>query len=176
MTPLGSVVVGLIVAAIDVRIDGFDVFSDPIGWALVLWGLSRVRALHRGFRVAAGAAVVGLIASLPQAVTSPGPLLSAVDTVVSTVLTFAICTALMTLLPDPAARVRADRLRWADLALGVIGVVFGLVSLGGSPPVGLAVLAIPLVFAAIVVIVLFLLLLWRHRHEIPPAVVGVAPV
>ncbi len=174
MTPLGSVVVGLVIAAIDVRIGGFDLISDPVGWALALWGLSRIRGLHRGLEVAAGAAVVGLVASLPQAVATPGPLVTAVDTVVSVVLTFSTCTALMALLPDPGPRVWADRVRWADLALGAVSLSLGLTFSGLTPPIGLAVLAIPLVVVAILVLIAFLLLLWRHRHLVPPVPVGLS--
>lgn len=184
MTALGSVVVGLVVVMLDLRIGGFDLLADPLGWALALTGLARLRPLHPGFRVAVVAAAVGLVISIPQTFGEPGNVLVAIDSVTSTVLTFSVCTAMIALLP--AVRTWAETVRWADLALAAISLVGTSISSGSQADLASGealgvsgpgvVLVLLLVVAAVTVHIAFLLLLWRHRLQIPPTWSGAAPL
>ena len=42
MTPLGAVVAGLLIVLFDLRVSGFDLLLDPVGWLVVVGGLRRL--------------------------------------------------------------------------------------------------------------------------------------
>lgn len=59
MGSLRWVAVGMIVVALDLRVDGLDLVPDPLGYAAVWAGLGSHTARHRGFVVAVAALVPG---------------------------------------------------------------------------------------------------------------------
>lgn len=67
MTPLQKMAMGLVVVAID-SLSRYDTLPDPIGWALVLWGLASLRLPQRtSLLYAAGlAGAVSLAMWFPQ--------------------------------------------------------------------------------------------------------------
>ena len=103
MGPLRNVAWGLIVVVIDFKINELDLIADPIGWAIALFALLRLRELHPAFGPSVWAAAIGLALSVPA-------WLAVLDSTVSAALgiafalaeiaiVFAVCTALM----DPGA-------------------------------------------------------------------------
>lgn len=62
MTPLQRVAMGLVIVALD-TLSGFDLLPDPIGWALVLWGVAALPLPERGGLLGA-AAVAGLVSAV----------------------------------------------------------------------------------------------------------------
>jgi hypothetical protein len=162
LKPLSLMAWGLLLVVLDLRVDGLDLVPDPLGWVFVLLAALRLRPLHAGFTAATVAAVVGLVASLPDWVGVAPNLAGTATTLAETVLVFATCTAIMALVPD--RRGRANTLRWWDLALTVILVP--LVVLAVVEP-GFVVLALFAGLAALVVLVCFLVLLFRTAGDRP---------
>ena len=166
MTPLGKVVVGLLLVFVDLRIDGFDVVPDVIGWALALIGLHPLSRRHGGFLAAAVAAGIGIVLALPQQLVEPGSVLRTLEAVAETVLVFGTCTGIIALVAEPSVRRTANRIRWTDLGLGLLATLLGLAlgqdsSLSGGAVVPVLVLAL----ATIAVVIWFLVFLWRNRHR-----------
>lgn len=124
MRALSLVGVGLVVVAVDLEVGAFDVVSDPVGWALVAVGLSRVRTTHPAFGVAHLASLVAVVVSAAQVVltlTSPvaGQVAEVAHTLVDLVVVVAVCTALAHVLPDrdPRSARAARAIRAVDVAL-----------------------------------------------------------
>ena len=159
----GLFVLGFAVVLFDLRMNGFDVVSDPVGWVLVLVALLGLTRRHTGFAVAAASAIAGTFVSLGTVLSEPGAVLGVVEGVVLTGVVFGTCTALIALALSPADRRAADIIRWLDLGLTVLSLVAlpaageGTVHVGGAA--GLLVVAA--VVAAIVTVVWFLLVVWR---------------
>lgn len=67
MSPLQKVAMGLVIVAVD-SLSRYDTLPDPIGWAMVLWGLASLPVpQRRNLSYAAGlAAVVSLALWFPQ--------------------------------------------------------------------------------------------------------------
>lgn len=66
MTALSKVFWGLLLVFLDIRINGFDLLPDLIGYLLVYPGLSRMSARHPHFRKAKMAVLPLLLFSLPE--------------------------------------------------------------------------------------------------------------
>lgn len=160
LRPCRSMAWGLLVVVLDLRINGVDLVLDPVGWAMMAVAAGRLaRAFPgtAGFRVAQAAAVAALPVSLLESVGATGSLLVAAATVVTTAFVFAVCTSLMVVVPS--RRVAANRIRWADLALAVVPLLFvERVEVSGDAGL-LAAVVLLLVVAAFVVLVWFLVLL-----------------
>lgn len=165
MTPLARIAWGFLVVVIDFRVDGVDVIADVAGWALVLFGTTALTGRSPWFTAASAAAAFGALLSLPQLLSEPGGLLQTAGAVVETALVFSVCTGIMQLVDEPQ-RTTADRIRWADLAVGVLGVALGLVVPAGTQVTnGAAVVILVMVIVALLVMVWFLLfLLGVQRH------------
>ncbi len=162
LAPLRTMAWGLLLVVVDLRVQGLDLVPDPIGWAVLLVGALRLVPLHRAFVVVAWASGVGLVASLPDWLGAQGTLLTMAFSVAETVLVFATCTAVMVL--APGHRRGADAIRWWDLGLTVAAVV--LVAVARQEP-DLAVLPVLVGVAALVVLVCFLVLLFRASRATP---------
>lgn len=166
MPPLARVALGLVIVVLDLRFEGVDLMPDPVGWALVLWGLVPLAGRHRGFGAGVAAALVGALLSVPQVLAEPGEALGTLQAVVETVLVFGTCTAIGGLADEARVRTTANRIRWTDLGLTV--VLTGLASLPVEQPrdvTGVAALAVALGLATLVVMVWFLVFLLGVRHR-----------
>lgn len=166
MTPMGRVGLGLVVVFVDIRIGSFDLVADPIGWLLVLAGLAPLLARHPGIQTAAVAAGVGLVLSAFQVLAEPPDVLGLVQSVAETAVVFSLCTALMVLLLRETDRRQAGIIRLLDL--GLLGAAVAFYLLGPEEPTDPGAWAVPvvlLVIAAITMVVWFVVLLLRVRHE-----------
>jgi hypothetical protein len=68
MTPFGLVAFGYVLALLDMRVQGFDVMLDALGWLLVVVGLSRLHRTSPLFARTRVAAVVAGVLSLADLV------------------------------------------------------------------------------------------------------------
>ena len=166
MDDLRWVAIGLIIVAVDVRIDGIDVVTDALGWVVTLVALVSLAGLHPGLRLAAVAAAVGLAAWAANPWLGVDQDAAAVaETVAQTAVVFAVCTALMHLVPDK--RTAANLIRWGDLALIAVAALAARAFDGQDDA---AALVIPLVVMGITVFVCFLVLLFQSSRLPPPLV------
>lgn len=129
LLPLRLVGWGLLMVVFDFRFDQIDLIPDPLGWfaaALASGSLARRGiAGARAFGVAAVAAVLLLLFSLPDWVGAGDALLEDAVMVVHTAFVFATCTAIIAAAPPRASW--ADPIRWLDLGLTVAIVVLELI-------------------------------------------------
>ena len=68
MTPVGAVALGLVLALLDLRIYGFDVLPDVVGWLVAVRGLSRLTTLDGRFGPALRWALLTAVLSLADLV------------------------------------------------------------------------------------------------------------
>ena len=171
MSSLNLVAIGFLVVTFDLRVSGVDIATDGFGWGLALLGLALVARMHRGFAVAALAAAGGLVswAAHPWLGVTQGSA-EVAELVAQTVLVFATCTALMDLVPEK--RRSAEKIRWADFGISLVGLLgVAAISAGAPDDVdGLALLVIPLVLFALFVLACFIVLLFRCARTAPPLV------
>lgn len=189
LAPLTTVVAGILLVAIDLNLQSLDILPDPIGYALVAWGLFRVAGQHPAFGWGALAAAVGVVTStlgvflrrLEEGQIVEHPLVTAADALIEAVIVIAVCTALIALSHDPRVTGPARTLRIALPALSLVGVLLPLalsplagrvleaptVSLGaeGAAAGLIVVAAIALVVAGIALGIWFLVVLWRAAKE-----------
>jgi hypothetical protein len=168
MTPLGLMVAGWGLVALDFRIDGLDLLPDLIGWAFVLVGLIRVADRSQWFGAAAFAAAFGLVLGIPLLVAEAGPVLSTLCLLGETVVVFGTCTGIREVVGRSRVREAANLLRWADLAISVVALVM-IVLVGPVELTAVGAAAIvPVVLvtlAALAVMVGFLIFLWTNRQD-----------
>lgn len=172
MKPLATLAWGLLLVVLDVRVDGFDLLPDPLGWCI---GAYATGSLARGmsgpqtgapwFRVAAVACAAATLPAIPGWFGAEHPLITLVDSVAETVVVFATCTGIMTALPW--LRPTANAVRWSDL--GTLAVLLVLMAIVAAVP-SVAPLAILAGVATLVVFVWFLVLLFRASKpfSLPP--------
>ncbi|GHJ57702.1 hypothetical protein NOK12_02210 [Nocardioides sp. OK12] len=169
MTPLRTVVVGLLLVVGDLRIgDGEvapDLLPDPVGWVLVAVALGRLAHLHPGFRVGAVAAWVGAALSVPlwpglaglREVELP---LDLATGVVDLVVVAGVLTGVMAVVPTRSAGARSLRTTYVVAAL-----VFGALALGSMVSMALAVLALMAGLVNLVVLIMVLVFLGSVSKE-----------
>ncbi len=121
MRSLVLLVVAQVLVVLDLRVDGVDLVPDPLGWALSAVALLRLER-HVAFRLAAAAAGLAALVSVPSMVDPTGPpVLEPVLYGVQTAVVFGTCTGVMAL--RPTRRRTAQVLRWADLGLGAASLL-----------------------------------------------------
>ncbi|HSX66918.1 hypothetical protein [Nocardioides sp.] len=164
-------VLGLLIVLVDLRFNGFDIVSDPVGWVLAMVVLLGLARRHTGFAVAAASAIAGTFVSLCTVLSEPGTVLSVVEGVALTGVVFGTCTALIALALSPTDRRAADIIRWLDLGLTVLSLLAAgtagdeTVQVGGAA----GLLVVIGVMAAIVTVVWFLVVVWRVELRPEPA-------
>lgn len=170
MTPMGLVVWGMLLVAVDLRIDTFDVLPDPVGWLLVVVGALALRSHSRWFGLVVLAGSLGVMISAPQVL---GPLDSTpfelASTLAETVVVFGMCSGIRDAISqDQGIRTTAHRIRVADLLL--VALLMALVLAGPD----LAPVLLVAVLATLGVFVWFCVFLLGHRRH--PELQGGRPV
>lgn len=166
LAPLRTMAWGLVLVVVDLRVQHVDLVPDPIGWVMALVAAQRLVALHDAFKAVLAACVVGLVCSLPDWVGVTGHLVTILVSVAETVIVFATCLAIMALLP--ARRTTANTIRWWDLGLLLAG---WLVVAVAPRDQGIDLAVVVLAISQLVVLVCFVVLLFRasREHPNPPA-------
>ncbi|MFX0539571.1 hypothetical protein ACQBAT_07675 [Ornithinimicrobium sp. Y1847] len=195
MNSLKLVAIGILVVAVDLNLGSFDLLFDPVGYLLVVLGLSRVADVHPWFGHARWAAVVGLLASIAGAVlrrtetftqgagsvTSTtttvveNPFTSSVESIAQMVVAFGICTALIALSREQRVVGPARTLRWALPGVTLLGWLLSIAvtQLDGATIEDNAMafaslvgaIAIVLVIVTLVLAIWFLIVLFRASRE-----------
>lgn len=164
MTPLARVGWGLLVVALDLRIEGLDLLVDPLGWALALSGWFALQGRNSWFGGAVAGGLVGCAVSI-FAVTQPlDGLPSMVDTIAQTAVVFCTCSAIARLAGNLADRKAANTIKWLDLGLGIVAALV-VVAARSTEAGGMVVLVLPLIVAALATFVWFLVLVFRVGRE-----------
>jgi hypothetical protein len=167
MTGRGLFVTGFVVILFDLRFEGFDIISDPIGWLLVLIALVGLTRRHAGFVLAAASALAGVVVSLGTVLAPPGSVITTLEDVVLTGVVFGTCTAFCALAASARDRSAANTIRWLELAITVIAAF--VPTLTGEEKVaveGAAVVPFVLVLVVVFAVVIwFLVLAWRVELE-----------
>jgi hypothetical protein len=138
---------------------------DAVGWAVVLGGLAKLVGRSPWFTAAAVAASCGVVVGLPLLLAEPGPVLSAVESVVLSVVVFGTCTGIRDVVVSERTRGTANLFRWTELVLTLVTLpttlFVGPVEVTGSAAFGVvvAVLAVLAFFAW------FLVFLWSNRSD-----------
>lgn len=170
MRPLVMIVLGIVLVVLDARIETVDLIPDPLGWALIAWGATRLRSMHAGdsgFALAMVSAWLGAVWSVPWMVIGPPTFpLDIIESFLQTGVVWGLCVGL-------AAALRARRpdlvtsfvlIRWSDLATTVILAVLSLATVDRSAGViGAATVFVSALMGLVVVIWLFVLLI-VHRN------------
>jgi hypothetical protein len=174
MGALRNVAWGLLVVTFDFKINELDLIADPIGWAMVLFALLKLRELHPALGAAVGAAALGLVVSVPEWLGLIGTPISLAIGLAELGVLFAVCTALMDLVP--VKRHVADQLRRWGVGLAVaITPLLLLVQADDGPPGPLVILTILVAVGVVVVFVWFLVLLFQCSRLGPAASVPSLP-
>ncbi|GAA1719024.1 hypothetical protein GCM10009809_13580 [Isoptericola hypogeus] len=168
MKPLLLFFWGLLVVVGDLRIDGFDLTPDVVGWVMLAVALRRLGSRDGAFKIAAAAAVAGAFVSLVVLVPGFVPLdaaqlIEAVDAAVTLVLVFATCTGIMHVVAaEPVTARRVRNVRTAHVVLAAADVLMTLALAAGIVlPAALLVLGV----ATLVVLVWLLVVVWRIRDH-----------
>lgn len=162
MTALQGIAMGLVVVLVDASFGAYDGVPDPLGWLLVVWGLSRLRpviAQSRGLlALAALCLVVSMVIYPPQVADrldeSGGWALSLPQLAFS----FALATGLAPVSDRLAKRFRVVRAIFVGLAVAPAIVI------GGD----LEALRSPLAFGVAAVNVYFVYLLFQASSRVAP--------
>lgn len=160
MKALQTVAMGLVLVFLDVAAHGWDVVPDPLGWVLVLAGLTPVRELLPGYRGVLGTAWVCLVVAVltwpPGSVDTAAESLGWLFSLPTVAFAFLLSAGLRQVLAGSlATRFRALR----DL-LVVVAVLPVLVY--GA---GFGWLAVPTAVLAVAVNIALVVWLWEAGHE-----------
>lgn len=157
---------GLVIVFLDVGADGWDWVADPIGWVLVLMGLSPLKEIVPGHRGAVLGAWLCLAVSVvtfpPDSVDILDPTLGWLFSLPTIAFSFVLCDALADAEALPAGRgvPLAARFRWLRVAFVVVGVLPLLVYV-----VGWEWLTIPTAVAAVLTNITLVLSVWAAGDE-----------
>ena len=165
MVPLARLVVGYLLVLVDLRIDGFDLVPDLVGWALVLWALVPLTRRSDWFRLALVAAVVELVLSLVEVRQPVGGLALLVDVGAGAAFIFAVVTGIIATVGREEVRAAGDPVRWTNLVMGLVAFVLvtmvdsgQVVDLGGGP-------ILLVVLVGLGAVVWFLVFCWKQRAQ-----------
>lgn len=160
--PLRRVAVGLALVAVDVNIEGLDLLPDPIGWFVALLGLHALRGVAPQLRVAAGAALVGGLLSLPDYVVDQ-PLLSAATGILEVAVVWSVCGALIAARTPQASSASTVRL----LSVACVAVVLPLSLLEGDADGVATLVALTAVVVGLATFVWFLVITFAAARAFP---------
>ena len=173
MRPLATLAWGLLLVVLDFRIGGgVDLVPDPIGWVIGAVaahnlfrsvGESRPDA-RRWFAVTSATCAAAVLPAVPEWAGVQHPIILVAVSVAETVVVFAACTGIMSVLPT--RRATANVVRWSNL--GTAAALAVLVA-GANVEPELAPLALLTGVAALAVLVWFLILLFQAAKDPAPA-------
>lgn len=157
MTALQAIAMGLVMVILDVRVERWDLIADPLGWGLVILGLTRMRGpVPRGtlLGLAAVAGVISFVSVDGALLESLDPsmawLISLMELAFDITLATVVADVLADSRPDLARRLRT--LRWFFVAAAIAPVmIFGA---------DIGVLLVPVAILVIVTYVYYIYLLF----------------
>ncbi|MEU4703566.1 hypothetical protein [Nonomuraea dietziae] len=138
MRPYKSVALGLLIVALDLRLNGFDLLMDVIGWVVVVAALGRVG--HPAFHGARVAAVAAAVVSVTELMPLPSSLTLMLG-LAEVLAVWMIATGIMVSHQDPRTAQVFGLLRWATVAAAGCG---WLAAFTGAWPLAFAGLAVRL--------------------------------
>ena len=131
MSSLQTVGMGLVIVFLDVGPSGYDWIADPLGWILVLVGLSPLKELVPGYRGLSLTSWVCLAVSIliwpPTSVAHLDESLGWLFSLPTLAFCFLVCDSVM----EVAEESLAVRLRWLRNAFALSGVLPLLIFLDG---------------------------------------------
>ncbi|GAA1557160.1 hypothetical protein [Kribbella lupini] len=152
---------GTLIVLIDLRLSGFDVLVDLVGWALIYVGLRAVWRLDNALRIACGFAFLGAVFAVAEL--AFGALATMFASAVALVcVAVAVCTALMRVAGrrgEPAIERWARVLRSALVVVTLSGLALSPLMLGTYLGPALVLAAV----TAVVVVASYVLLLMDRR-------------
>lgn len=168
MRPLATLAWGLLLVVLDLRFEGVDLLPDPIGWVI---GAIAAHALFRSvgasqpdvrrwFAATSVACAAAVLPAVPEWVGVQHPIITVAVSMAETVVVFATCTGIMSVLPT--RRSTANMVRWSDLGTAAaLSILLGSAAL--EP--GLAPFVLVAGLAALAVFVWFLILLFQAAKD-----------
>lgn len=158
-------VAGLGLVVVDVRINGFDLVPDLVGWGVVLAGLAKLAGRSPWFTAAKVAAAFGVVLGIPLQFAKAESVVSALEGVVLAVFVFGTCAGIRAVVANERTRDTADLIRWSNLALTLVAL-FATVPGGPMEVTGPVAFGVVLaVIAGFASFVWFLAFLWANRAE-----------
>ena len=160
MRPLQSIAMGLVIVLVTATVKGYDLVADPVGWILVLIGVTKLTEMPRQATVellaglALAASVLIWVPSLRSALTGPDPALAWAATLPQLAFCAVLCRGLGTLAGDAGDNRASARLGTAAVAFVVVAALPVLVFGGGIASLE----ATSIVAAALVLIALIWML------------------
>jgi hypothetical protein len=145
MTPLGIVSLGLIFAFVDLRIDGFDLVPDVVGWIICAFGFARLEPRGKRWKQARQLSIVSAAWQALLLVPTIGDIrlgfvelsvLGLIEMVLAAAFVATMCTAIIEAMSDgppapdfkPAGKLReAYLIRAINLALSGIAILLTVV-------------------------------------------------
>lgn len=144
MSPLQQVAMGLVIVALTAQAGGYDLLPDPIGWALAIGGVVRLRERLPSAGALLGLAVLAAVVGLRPYLGLIGseldaeldPALQWAASLPQVLFCLFLARALATLARDPGPGIAPDeyRARWFSaltLAFGVVALAPAVVIGGG---------------------------------------------
>lgn len=130
MRSLQTVAMGLVLVFLDVNGASWDLIPDPVGWILVLVGLSPLKELlpnYRGVTLTAGVCLAESVLTYPPgSVDHLAPFLGWLFSLPTIAFAFVLCDALMDVATDGLEQ-RFGWLRWAFVAVGALPLgIYGM--------------------------------------------------
>lgn len=166
MLPLYRIAAGFLITSLALRINGFDLLVDVIGWVLVVFGLSRMEAsVDPAFRRARVSAIVTGVISCAV------PIGLTVNSVIGLLYTLSTQVTIWLIAEGIIARARNagdastastfNVLRWI---LATVIAVGWLVSYAVTSPQGLGTIALILAVVGFVATIWFIIRLYRSAR------------
>ena len=161
---------GSLVVFVDLKINGFDLIIDFVGWLMCLHRTRRVQRLQPVVRYARFGALFGALVSVPELVAADTGLVGAIVlSVASLMLVFGTCTGIMESVRNMKVESTANTIRW--LTLAVYGLLLVILASGG-PGFGTGVPELLLlVIPALALTVWFIVFLFRVQDDVEPVTV-----
>lgn len=162
MTPLQGIAMGLVIVLVDANFGGYDGVPDPLGWLLVLWGLTR---LHQVVAESRGLLALATLCLVVSVVTYPPQVAERLDesggwalSLPQLAFSFALATAL-----GPVSG-------WLEKRFRVMRTVFVALAIAPAIVIGgdLEALRSPLAFVVAAANVYFVYLLFQASGQVTP--------